>query len=105
MGRRGDAGDRSLATIVPTWKRAQPPAFAGISIDGRRIVNTAVIAYAQQLVASLSTGGLAMLAKETTSKRLYDVRYGGREECARLMALLREALAVVKDENEDLERV
>jgi hypothetical protein len=79
-----------------------PPEFAGISIDGRRIVNTAVIAYAQQLVASLSTGGLAMLAKETTSKRLYDVRYGGRDECARLMTLLRDALATLKDENENL---
>ena len=28
-----------------------PPQFRGISIDGRRVVNTAVIAYAQQLVS------------------------------------------------------
>jgi hypothetical protein len=80
----------------------QPPPFEEISVDGRRVVNTAVIAYAQQLVASLSTGGLAMLAKETTSKRLFDVRYGDRDECARLMALLREALAVLKDDSDDL---
>ncbi|MGH8177264.1 MAG: hypothetical protein ACREV5_13470 [Steroidobacter sp.] len=80
----------------------QPPPFSGISIDGRRIVNTAVISYAQQLVAALSKSGIAMLAKETTSKRVYDVRYGGREECARLMAALREALAIVQDANEDL---
>jgi hypothetical protein len=80
----------------------QPPEFEGISVDGRRVVNTAVIAYAQQLVAQLSQGGLAMLAKETTSKRLYDVRYGGRDECARLMALLREALATLKEDNENL---
>lgn len=79
-----------------------PPALMGISVDGRRIVNTAVIAYAQQLVASLSLGGLAMLAKETTAKRLFDVRYGDRDECARLMTLLRESLAVLKNENEDL---
>src|SRR5688572_6741799 len=71
----------------------QAPPFAGVSVDGRRIVNTAVIAYAQQLVASLSPGGLAMLAKETTAKRLFDVRYGDRDECTRLMALLRDALA------------
>jgi chromosome segregation ATPase len=79
-----------------------PAEFTGISIDGRRVVNTAVIAYAQQLVASLAQGGLAMLAKETTTKRLYDVRYGGREECARLMTLLRDALASLKDANENL---
>jgi hypothetical protein len=79
-----------------------PPDFGGISVDGRRVVNTAVIAYAQQLVAALAAGGLAMLAKETTSKRLFDVRYGSPTECARLMTLLRDALATLKDDNENL---
>jgi hypothetical protein len=88
--------DRANLEAIP------PPEFPGISVDGRRVVNTAVIAYAQQLVASLSTGGLAMLAKETTSKRLFDVKYGSPTECARLMTLLRDALATVKDENENL---
>ena len=78
------------------------PAFEGISIDGRRIVNTAVIAYAQQLVATLSMGGLAMLSKETTTKRVFDMTYGSREECVRLMALLRDALAIIKNEKDDL---
>jgi DNA repair exonuclease SbcCD ATPase subunit len=81
---------------------AQPPAFGGVSIDGRRLVNTAVIAYAQQLVASLSKSGIAMLAKETTSKRVYDVRYGTREDCLKLMTELREALAVVNEATDDL---
>ncbi|MGH8187658.1 MAG: hypothetical protein ACREUC_13945, partial [Steroidobacteraceae bacterium] len=80
----------------------QPPPLAGLSIDGRRVINTAVIAYAQQLVVSMSAGGLAMLAKETTSKRLFDVRYGTREECTKLMTLLRDALAQLKDENQNL---
>jgi hypothetical protein len=79
-----------------------PPEFPGISVDGRRVVNTAVIAYAQQLVAALAAGGLAMLAKETTSKRLFDVRYGSPTDCARTMTLLRDALAMLKDESENL---
>jgi predicted nuclease with TOPRIM domain len=79
-----------------------PPAFAGISIDGRRIVNTAVIAYAQQLASLLSTGGLAMLAKETTAKRVFDISYGSREDCVRLMSQLREAGILIAGENEDL---
>ena len=62
-----------------------PPAFSGISVDGRRGVNTAVIAFAQQLAANLSAGGIAMLAKETMAKRVFDMRYGSREECAKLM--------------------
>lgn len=79
-----------------------PPEFVGISVDGRRVVNTAVIAYAQQLVTALAAGGLAMLSKETTSKRLFDVRYGSPTDCARLMTLLRDGLAMLKDESEDL---
>ena len=80
----------------------EPAAFEGISIDGRRVVNTAVIAYAQQLVTVLSGGGLAVLAKETTAKRVFDMKYGTREECSRLMMLLREALATIKNEKDDL---
>ena len=88
--------DRAAAESMPL------PEFPGISVDGRRIVNTAVIAYAQQLVMALSSGGLAMLAKETTSKRVYDVRYGGREDCTRLTVMLRDALAMMGEETEDL---
>lgn len=79
---------------------AAPPPFPGLSIAGRRNVNTALIACAQYLVASLSHGGLAMLAKETTARRAFDVRYGNRDECARLMAQLREAVSVVSERGE-----
>jgi hypothetical protein len=79
-----------------------PPEFPGVSVDGRRSVNTAVIAFAQQLAADLATGGIAMLAKEATSKRALDMRYGSREECGRLMALLKEAGAVVNEHTADL---
>ena len=88
--------DRAAAESV------QPPDFPGVSVDGRRIVNTAVIAYAQQLVILLSKGGLALLAKETTAKGASDVRYGGSADCEHLMGLLRAALATLEEENEDL---
>ncbi len=80
----------------------QPPALDGISIDGKRIVNTAVIAYAQQLIGLLSKGGLAMLAKEATAKTVFDLRYGSREDCVKLMALLREANQLADRDGEDL---
>jgi hypothetical protein len=88
--------DRALVESEPA------PAFPGISGDGRRAVNTAVIAYAQQLVGQLSEGGLAMLAKETTVKRVYDVQYGSQEQCLRLMSLVKAALKSLADDKEDL---
>jgi hypothetical protein len=81
---------------------ATAPEFPGLTVDGRRVVNTAVIAYAQQLVLALSAGGLAMLAKETTTKRLLEVQYGDREDCGRLLALLREANALIERQAADL---
>jgi hypothetical protein len=78
------------------------PEFPGVSVDGRRIVNTAVIAYAQQLVEALSKNGLAMLAKETTTKRVFDVRYGSGEQCSALMLHVRELVAEIDSENDDL---
>ncbi len=81
---------------------AQAPSFPGISVDGRRVINTAVIGYAQQLVVALSAGGLAMLAKETMTKRLLEVRYGDREDCGRLLALLREGHTIVEHKAADL---
>lgn len=79
-----------------------PPEFSGISVDGRRIVNTAVIAFAQQLVETLSKNGLAMLAKETTAKQVFDIRYGSAEQCAALMLHVRQMATLIDSENEDL---
>lgn len=79
-----------------------PPPFSGLSIDGKRVVNTATIAYAQQLLLLLMEGGAALLARETNTKRVYDVRYGSREECARLMSLLRIHTSLLKEDADDL---
>ena len=79
------------------------PEFPGISTDGRRMVNTSTIAYAQQLVSQLTQGGLALLARETTAKRIFDVHYGSREQCAKLMSISAQALAWLAQDQMDLE--
>lgn len=81
------ADDRALVEAEPA------PVFPGISTEGRRQVNVAVIAYAQHLVEQLAEGGLAALAKETTVRRVYDVQYGSREQCQKVMGLVRAALS------------
>jgi chromosome segregation ATPase len=68
------------------------PVFEGISIEGRRAVNLAVLAYAEILYDKLSSGGLADLARQSTLKRVYDAHYGSQAECVTVMQ--RAALAV-----------
>lgn len=79
------------------------PEFPGLSLNGKRLANTAVIAYAQQLVTAMSAGGLAFLAKEATLKRVEDVHYGTREDCVRLMAQLKTAQVFMAGEGWDLQ--
>jgi hypothetical protein len=43
-----------------------------------------------------------MLAKETTAKRVFDIRYGSSEQCAALMLHVRKATAEIDLENDDL---
>jgi hypothetical protein len=76
--------------------------FPGLSVDGRRLVNTAMLAYVEFLISLLPHRGLAPLAKDAMSVQVYDIRFGSREDCARLMTLTRTALQSLPSGAEDL---
>jgi hypothetical protein len=83
-----------------TIESTEPPPFAGLSVEGKKLVNTAAIGYARYLLDSLLPNGLALFAKEATVKRLYDVRYGSREACVRLMSQVKTALMVMEGDDD-----
>lgn len=79
---------------------AEPaPIFEGLSVEGRRAINLAVIAYAEMIYDRLSSGGLADMARQSTLKRVYDAHYGGQADC--LTVMQRAALAVAELERLD----
>lgn len=82
---------------------APDPEFPGLSVEGKRLVNTATLAYAQQLVERLNKDGLPLLAKEAMSRRVQDVQYGGASDCQRLMAALYETLQQLQYNPRDLQ--
>ena len=63
------------------------PEFRGMSVAGRRLVNTAVIAYAEWLIGKLPKAELALLAHTAMQTSVYDALYGNAQECERLMQL------------------
>jgi chromosome segregation ATPase len=79
-----------------------PPVFEGISVEGRRAINLAIIACAESLSGRLAVGGLAELARETKLRRVYDATYGGREQCLAIMQQAARALAELEKEPDDL---
>jgi hypothetical protein len=72
-----------------------PPQFPGLSVEARRAINLAAIAYAEVLCLRLIETPLVALAKEASSRREVADDYGGREECEALIAQIASARTVL----------
>jgi hypothetical protein len=78
------------------------PEFSGLGVEGKRLVNTATLAYAQQLLERLGAEGVAMLAKDASFKRVMDVDYGSAADCQIWMKRLHSALQLLSERPRDL---
>jgi hypothetical protein len=67
------------------------PEFAGLSVESRRAINLAAIAYAEVLCARLVKTPLVTLAREATGRREVADEYGLPPECERMMREIDEA--------------
>ena len=105
---RGARIDATLTAITDLGDRRTeieanpPPIFEGLSLEGRRAVNIAVIAYAEALYDRLAPGGLADLARQCTLRRVFESSFGGREECIHIMQQAARAMADLEGMQDDL---
>ncbi|HEY6515230.1 MAG TPA: hypothetical protein VIY50_03745 [Steroidobacteraceae bacterium] len=67
------------------------PEFPGISLEARRAINIAAIAYAEVLCLRLARTQLVMQAREATRHREATDEYGSRTECEALMQQIERA--------------
>ncbi|HLG52860.1 MAG TPA: hypothetical protein VI339_03015 [Steroidobacteraceae bacterium] len=74
------------------------PEFPGLTIDGRRSVNLAVIAYAQILYARLAASGLALDARLANNRSVESARHGGLESCLARLKEIDAAIALVRSQ-------
>jgi hypothetical protein len=66
-------------------KELEPsPTLGGLSIEGKRNINLALVALAQQLLVLFAERNVAGLAREAAVRSLADVSYGTAEECRTL---------------------
>lgn len=61
-----------------------PPACEGLSVEGRRKINLALIAIAQELYLHFSKRNIARLAREASVRQVTDVNYGDINACREL---------------------
>jgi len=97
---RGDAAAADLALgdarSAAEQLDAEPaPEFPGLSVEARRAINLAAIAYAEVLCLRLADTPLVALAREATSRREVADAYGERAECERLIAGIAAARATL----------
>lgn len=77
-------------------EREAAPEFPGLSLEARRAINLAVIAYAEVLCLRLVKTQLVSLAREAVARREATDEYGSRQECEALMAEIARARALLQ---------
>jgi hypothetical protein len=76
--------------------REPMPEFTGLSLDARRAINIAAIAYAEVLCLRLTRTQLVAQAREATRHREATDEYGSREECEALMRQIEAAEGLLR---------
>lgn len=114
---RAEAGSADLAledarAAAERLGQEPVPEFPGLSLEARRAINLAAIAYAEVLCLRLVHTPLVTLAREATARREVVDDYGSRAECEALMAeiararrILRERTNVAREVKERSERL
>src|SRR5579871_5598887 len=72
------------------------PEFPGLSVESRRAINLAALAYAETLCFRLIKTQLVKLAREATQRREVTDDYGTQAECEALMRDIEKAMSVIQ---------
>ena len=91
IGARIDAGqvqEEEMLQDLESVENVEPPSERGLDIAAKRAINTKILAFAQQLYLQFGDENLLRLAKDATEKGVGTVKYGTREECAKILAAL-----------------
>jgi hypothetical protein len=81
------------------------PEPEGLSLESRRLINLAIIAFAQYLVVHFSEHDLASLAKTSTERPVADMKFGDRRTCDRMVERIRERVEELRTDKSLADKV
>jgi hypothetical protein len=81
------------------------PELEGLSIESRRLINSAIIAFAQYLVIHFAEHDLASLARAANERPVGDMKFGDRRDCDKMVECIRERIQDLKQQQNLPERV
>ena len=73
------------------------PDYPGLSVEGRRVINLAVVALAQHLCVHFSEHNLSALARTAVVQKIGKVDYGSKSDCEYLMNRIRDAVVSTEE--------
>lgn len=96
---RAASADRHLTDLREahrTIEKEPLPEFQGLSVEGRRVINLTIIAYAALLHQRLNALGLAGASRVAMSRSVHDARHGSQDACLARLGDIRRGLAIVR---------
>jgi hypothetical protein len=72
------------------------PEFGGLSIDGQRKINLALIAIAQELYIHFKHRNISSMARESSVRKVSDANYGSISECREMNSYIDERVKALK---------
>lgn len=72
--------DRRIKIEGQPW-----PEFPGLSVEGKRAINVAVVALAHQLFTYFGESDISRLARDAVTRPIQDLKYGSEEDCTFLI--------------------
>ena len=84
----GQVQEEEMLQDLKSVENMEPPSQRGLDIATKRAINTKILAFAQQLYLQFDDENLLYLAKEATEKGVGTVKYGSKEDCAKILASL-----------------
>ncbi|MBN1237232.1 MAG: hypothetical protein JXB36_01960 [Gammaproteobacteria bacterium] len=94
-----------LRDLVEKIRNESLPELEGLSLESRRVVNTATIAFAQHLVVHFMEHDLALLAQKATERPVGEMKFGDRGDCDRMVERIRERIQELKQQQNVADRV
>jgi hypothetical protein len=87
----------SAREAMEALEKEAGPGFAGLSVEARRAINLAAVAYAETLCLRLVKTPLVTMAREATGRREVTDDYGTRAECEALMLQISRGLIIIQN--------
>jgi len=84
----GQSEENELLQTLDGVNKLNPPDHQGLDVGAKRSINFMILSYAQHLYLGYEEDNIVDLAKEATEKSVGAIKYGNKQDCDDILALI-----------------